>query len=257
MLFVLSPAKTLDYESKPVIAAGKAPAFMHESSELVELLRSYSPESLSKLMSISDQLAQLNVERYKTWSLSPNASDVRSAVCAFNGEAYEAMSVATMPQVALDYLEDNLRILSGLYGVLLPSDALQPYRLEMGIPLKNSKGLNLYAFWRELIAPRIKNELASHEHKVLLNLASEEYFKAIDKKLLGTPVITPVFEDEKAGTYKVISFYAKRARGLMMRYACENQVTDPDRLKGFAVNGYRYVPELSTATKWLYRRNEQ
>lgn len=257
MLFVLSPAKTLDYESRPTVEVGKHPSFMAESSALVELLKTYSPEELSILMSISAPLAQLNVARYKTWSLNPNPADVRAAVCAFNGEAYEAMSVATMSQNGLEYLEDKLRILSGLYGVLLPSNALQPYRLEMGIRLKNSKGANLYAFWRELIAPMLRQELMSHEHRVLVNLASDEYFKAIDKKLLDTPVITPVFEDEKAGSYKVISFYAKRARGLMMRYASENQIEDPHGLKDFTSNGYRYIPELSTTSTWLYRRKEQ
>lgn len=254
MLFVISPAKTLDYESQPNVAIEQTPQFLMQSAELVEIIRSYPPQKLSELMHISDQLAVLNSNRFAEWSLTPAECNTRAAICAFNGDVYEGLNVASLTGESLGYLKTKLRILSGLYGVLRPSDALQAYRLEMGIPLKNSKGKNLYEFWRSTVTTALNKDIAALNAQVLVNLASEEYFKVVDTAKLNTPVVTPVFEEGKQGKFKVVSFHAKRARGLMVRYACENNIQDVSELTSFDVEGYTFHKELSTATRMVFRR---
>lgn len=255
MLLVLSPAKSLDYETPVPTDKHTLPGFTDRSAELIAILRKLSPADIGSLMSISDQLSALNAARYEQWSPTFTTENARQAVLAFNGDVYEGLDAWTMKGKQLDYLQQHVRILSGLYGILRPLDLMQPYRLEMGTKLANKAGKDLYAFWGDTLTQALNQEFASQkEEPVLVNLASEEYFKAVRPKSLAATVISPVFEDFKGGKYKIVSFYAKRARGLMARYAALNGITDPERLKGFDVDGYGYDEKVSTATKWVFRR---
>jgi cytoplasmic iron level regulating protein YaaA (DUF328/UPF0246 family) len=254
MLFVLSPAKTLDYDTPPATSRHTAPDFIEDAAELISILRAKSPAEIAELMSLSDSLAALNVARYGSWSTRFTADNSKQAVLAFNGDVYEGLDAPSLDEAGLGYLQDHLRILSGLYGVLRPLDRMQPYRLEMGTRLANARGKDLYAFWGDLVADALNAEIEKQGHQVLINLASEEYFKAVRPKRLKVPVITPVFEDWKNGAYKVISFHAKRARGLMMRYAALHGIADPEDLKGFDCGGYAYDAPHSTELVWRFRR---
>jgi cytoplasmic iron level regulating protein YaaA (DUF328/UPF0246 family) len=251
---VLSPAKSLDYESALAVSRHTLPDHVPAARELVDILRGFTPARVSELMDISDALAQLNVARYESFSDTFTSDNARQALLAFNGDVYEGLDARSLDAKGLDYAQKHLRILSGLYGVLRPLDLMQPYRLEMGTRLANTRGKDLYAFWKGVIAPAL-SALLDKRGSVLVNLASEEYFKAVDVKQLQVPVITPVFEDLKAGKYKIISFYAKRARGLMARYAIDNRVSDADSLKAFDREGYAFVPDASTDTTWVFRRD--
>jgi cytoplasmic iron level regulating protein YaaA (DUF328/UPF0246 family) len=254
MLFVLSPAKTLDYDTPPATSRHTMPDFIDEAAELVSILKAKSPSDIAELMSLSDSLAALNVARYGSWSPRFTADNSKQAALAFNGDVYEGLDAPSLDEAGLGYLQDHLRILSGLYGVLRPLDWMQPYRLEMGTRLANARGKDLYAFWGDLVTDALNAELAKRDCKVLINLASEEYFKAVRPRRLKAPVITPVFEDWKNGAYKVISFHAKRARGLMMRYAAQHGITDPGNLKGFDREGYAFDAPHSTELVWRFRR---
>lgn len=251
---VLSPAKSLDYESELAVSRHTLPDHVPAARELVDILRAYTPAQVSGLMDISDALAQLNVARYESFSDTFTTTNARQALLAFNGDVYEGLDARTLDTPGLDYAQKHLRILSGLYGILRPLDLMQPYRLEMGTRLPNARGKDLYAFWKGVIAPEL-NTLLDKRGSVLVNLASEEYFKAVDTKQLKVPVITPVFEDLKAGKYKIISFYAKRARGLMARHAIDNRISNADDLKAFDREGYAFVPAASTDTTWVFRRD--
>lgn len=254
MLIVLSPAKSLDLESPSTTTQHSKPDFIARAAELVEVLRSYSPGQIAELMDLSDSLAMLNVSRYAHWSA--NHGEARQAIMSFNGDVYAGLDARTLGAGEIDYLQRRLRILSGLYGLLRPLDRMHPYRLEMGTRLKTPHGGNLYAFWGEDITRALNAQLAQAKAGALVNLASEEYFKSVKPRLLDVPVITPVFEDWKNGKYKIISFFAKRARGLMARYAAQHGVTDPERLKDFDVDGYAFDAAASAADTWVFRRRQ-
>jgi cytoplasmic iron level regulating protein YaaA (DUF328/UPF0246 family) len=254
MLMVLSPAKTLDYDTAANTDLYTKPAFIPRSAELIDTLRQYSPAQIGSLMKISDELAALNVQRYATWDTKFTLKNAKQAVLAFNGDVYEGLQAPSLNKKQTDYLQSHLRILSGLYGVLRPLDLMQPYRLEMGTKLPNKHGKNLYAFWGETVTEAVNAALAENKAKALINLASEEYFKVVKPKLLTVPVITPVFEDWKGGQYKVISFFAKRARGLMVRYAAMKHITNPEKLKAFDTEGYQFDIRSSDEQTWVFRR---
>lgn len=256
MLMVLSPAKTLDYESPLATEAHTLPDFIPRSAELISVLREMSPAQIGSLMQISDPLAHLNVERYASWSKKFSVKNARQAVLAFNGDVYEGLDASSLNEKQLSWAQDHLRILSGLYGLLRPLDLMQPYRLEMGTRLANNKGKDLYAFWGESLTKALNETLASLKSKALINLASEEYFKAVHPGVLSVPVIAPVFEDWKGGKYKIISFHAKRARGLMARYVIEKKIIAPEKLQGFDVEGYAFTPAASDETRWVFRRKQ-
>ncbi|SMC26854.1 hypothetical protein SAMN02745857_02616 [Andreprevotia lacus DSM 23236] len=253
MLMLISPAKTLDYQSPLPTPHHTEPAFLPQAQRLIDVLRPLPPAELSRLMQISDELAVLNAGRYQSWQTPFTPANARAAVFAFMGDVYEGLDSHSLDARGRDYLEKHLRILSGLYGLLKPFDLIQPYRLEMGTRLVNPAGKDLYAFWGETITQTIN----AGKPGVVVNLASEEYFKAVKPKLLNAPVITPVFEDYKGGRYKIISFYAKRARGLMVRYAALHGVCDVQALKQFDFEDYRFVPEASEDKTWLFRRRLQ
>ncbi|MDB5796966.1 MAG: yaaA [Paucimonas sp.] len=254
MLIVLSPAKTLDYETPTPVQDYTRCDFLPRSAELIEQLRQLSPQEVGSLMSISDPLAQLNADRFARWSPRFSKTNSRQAIFAFNGDVYEGLQARSLSPRAIDWAQQHIRILSGLYGLLRPLDRMQPYRLEMGTRLANGRGRDLYAFWGEDLSRNLAAILKSQKAKALVNLASEEYFKAVKPALLGVPVITPVFEDWKDGRYKIISFHAKRARGLMARYAALKGISDPAKLQAFDSEGYAFDPEASRERAWVFRR---
>ncbi|MCE1239089.1 MAG: peroxide stress protein YaaA [Azonexaceae bacterium] len=256
MLIFLSPAKSLDYKTPPHVATCTQPAFLDRSQTLIEQLRALSPADIAQLMDLSDPLALLNFNRYADWSLPFTPDNAKQAVLAFDGDVYDGLSAKTLAAADLDFAQQHVRILSGLYGILKPLDLMQPYRLEMGTKFKNRAGKDLYAFWGETLLAAINAELDAMPQPVAVNLASEEYFKAaIGRKFKGR-LIQPVFEDWKNGRYKIISFFAKRARGLMTRYAVVNRLTDPDGLKAFDSDGYVFAPEASDDASWVFRRRQ-
>ena len=257
MLIVLSPAKSLDYKTPEQVKSPTLPEFVSESAKLIADLRKLSPLEVSNLMGLSDQLAALNVGRYRDWSKKFTEENSKPAIYAFNGDVYDGFDVRTLNAKALDFAQDHLRILSGLYGALRPLDLMQAYRLEMGTSFKNPRGKDLYAFWGERVTDSLKKILEKQKKPVLLNLASEEYFKVLQPKNMDCQVISPVFQDGKDGKYKIISFYAKRARGLMARYVVENRIIDPADLKGFNLDGYKYLASESSPEKPLFRRPER
>lgn len=257
MLLLLSPAKKLDYDSPLGTNLHTEPLFVDEAKGLIDVLRQKSKADVAKLMSLSESLAQLNVERYEQWTPTFTQQNARPAVLAFNGDVYEGLDAASLSEAQLNWAQDHVAILSGLYGVLRPLDLMQPYRLEMGTKLANPAGKNLYDYWKETIAPYLNERLSRDKQPVVVNLASEEYFKSVDLSVLNARVIQCVFQDEKAGSYKIISFYAKRARGLMARYVIENRIDTPEKLTGFNLGGYAFAPEVSTEDKLVFRRPEQ
>lgn len=257
MLIVLSPAKSLDYKTPVKVKAPTLPEFVSESAKLIADLKKLAPQDVAKLMGLSDQLAVLNVGRYRDWSKKFTETNSKPAIYAFDGDVYDGFDVKTLNAKAVDFAQDHIRILSGLYGVLRPLDLMQAYRLEMGTAFQNARGKDLYAFWGGRVTDSLKKVLEKEKKPVLLNLASEEYFKVLQAKDLGCPVIAPVFQDAKDGKYKIISFYAKRARGLMARYVVENRISDPADLKGFNLDGYKYCAPESTVVKPVFRRAER
>ena len=256
MLILLSPAKTLDFETPPITDQATDPDFIADAKVLVAELKKRTPQDIAALMDLSDALAQLNVERYAAWKSKHNASNAKQAVLAFNGDVYEGLQASSLSIRQLEWAQNHLRILNGLYGVLRPLDRIQAYRLEMGTRLPTARGKDLYAFWRETVTQTLNTALESHKGKgrVSVNCASDEYFKAVDVKNLEAPVIQPVFEERKGATWKIVSFYAKRARGLMARYAIEHRVSDPERLKEFDVEGYQFDESASSEQVWRFRR---
>ena len=257
MLIVLSPAKSLDYKTPAKVKSPTLPEFVSESAKLIADLKKLSPQEVANLMGLSDQLAALNVGRYRDWSKKFTAENSKPAIYAFDGDVYDGFDVKTLSTKAVEFAQDHIRILSGLYGALRPLDLMQAYRLEMGTSFRNARGKDLYVFWGERVTDSLKKILEKQKKPVLLNLASEEYFKVLQAKSFECPVIAPVFQDTKDGKYKIISFYAKRARGLMARYVVENQIIDPADLKGFNLDGYKYVASESQPEKPLFRRPER
>ena len=254
MIIVLSPAKQLDMESPAGTEHYTNPEFLNESQVLVDKLKDYSPADLASLMKISDKLATLNVARYGSWSQPFTQDNAKQAILSFTGDVYRGIDATTIDQNGLDYAQDHVRILSGLYGVLKPLDLMQAYRLEMGTKLDNDKGKNLYEFWGNTLQDKVSEELGSHKQPVLVNLASKEYFTSLKLDSFPHEVITPVFKDWKNGQYKQINFYAKLARGLMTRYAIDNKVTKPEQLKDFDYEGYQYDEDLSSGNNWVFTR---
>lgn len=255
MLILLSPAKSLDYETLASTVEATTPVLIKEAAQLIQQLRELSPTEVAALMDLSDKLATLNTARYASWTPKHSAKNAKPALLAFNGDVYEGLNAATLSTAQLHWAQAHIRILSGLYGVLRPLDYLQPYRLEMGTLLANPAGKDLYAFWGEKITQVLNQALEDlkGKAKVVVNCASEEYFKSVKPKLLSAPVITPVFEDWK-GSWKIVSFYAKRARGLMARYAIEHKISDPEKLKKFDSEGYSFDASASTEIIWRFRR---
>ena len=254
MIIVLSPAKSLDYESVLPPAPSTQPDFLDHSAQLIDILGQKSPAEIASLMSISDSLAALNAARFGEWTADYVAPRGRQAVLAFNGDVYDGLDARTLGKDGLAWLQAHVRILSGLYGVLRPLDLMLPYRLEMGTRLPNARGKDLYAFWGDLPAQALNALLANDSKPVLVNLASDEYFKAVKRASLKAEVIQPVFQDWKGGGFKVISFFAKRARGLMARYAAEKRIDDVAALRDFAGDGYALDVSASSATQWIFRR---
>jgi cytoplasmic iron level regulating protein YaaA (DUF328/UPF0246 family) len=252
MLIVLSPAKSLDLETPPTTKLATQPAFLDHSEQLIERLRAFSPKQLGELMELSDALSTLNVARYATWT--KDTSEARQAVMTFNGDVYDGLNARSMSARQLDYTQSRIRILSGLYGMLKPLDLIHPHRLEMGTRLATPRGKNLYDFWGDTITNALNHSLEEQGSEVLVNLASEEYFKSVKPKKLAVPVITPHFEDWKNGKYKIISFFAKRARGMLARYAAVKGITDPVKLKKFDVDGYKFEASASDERNWVFRR---
>ena len=254
MLFLLSPAKSLDYESPLPAVTASQPQFVAQSTELISTLKKKTPGQIAELMDLSEALAKLNTDRYKAWTPQFTADNARPAVLAFNGDVYEGLNAATLKPKDLQWAQDHVAILSGLYGVLRPLDLMQPYRLEMGTSLKHGKSANLYQFWGSQIADYLNGQLAAHKDPVIVNLASQEYFKAVDRKVLQARVVECVFQDFKNGQYKIISFFAKRARGLMARYAIEHKAKTVEHLKAFNLEGYAFAAEVSQSDTLVFRR---
>jgi uncharacterized protein len=256
MLFLLSPAKSLDYDTPLNGQPHTAPLFVKQSKELIALLRDYSPQQIAGLMGLSDKLSTLNVARYAAWSSRATEKNARQAALAFNGDVYDGLQAKTLGADDLTWAQGHLCILSGLYGVLRPLDLMQPYRLEMGAALKGPHGGNLYRFWGSQIADYLNTRLRKDASPVVVNLASNEYFKAVDTKALKGRVVECVFQEYKDGQYKVISFFAKKARGLMARYAIERKLMTPEQLRHFDVDGYAYTAAESTSDRLVFRRKQ-
>lgn len=257
MLAVISPAKTLDYKTEvPQNIAKTQPELTAYSQQLIEVCKKLSPQEVGSLMKISDKLATLNAVRFGEWQLEHNDQNAKQALFAFQGDVYTGLDANTLTAEQVEFAQSHLRMLSGLYGLLKPLDLMQPYRLEMGTKLDNPKGKNLYEFWGSVITETLQKAINVQGDDVLINLASNEYFKSVKTKELNAKIITPNFLDEKNGKYKVISFYAKKARGMMVRYILQNQLTNPEQLKDFNLGGYWFDEENSTETDWVFKRTE-
>lgn len=257
MLFVVSPAKNLDYETPAPTDIYTQPSMLDQAQLLVERCRELSPQQLGSLMKISDKLAGLNAARFSEWKRPFTQENAKQAVFAFNGDVYTGLDAQNLPTEDLQYGQNHMRILSGLYGVLKPLDLMQPYRLEMGSKLDNERGKDLYEFWGDRITEALNADLAELQSKTLVNLASNEYFKAVEKKGLKADIVTPVFKDTKNGQLKVISFYAKKARGMMARFILTQKPASIDELKKFDEAGYQYDDDMSSANELVFCRAEQ
>lgn len=257
MIHLLSPAKSLDFETELPSHEFSIPTHMKEASQLVKKMKSLSKKKVKDLMSISDALTELNKNRYDSWEGKQALSETsRQAVFAFTGDVYQGLEAKSLSQDALNYAQEHLRILSGMYGILKPMDVIEPYRLEMGTSLKVGRADNLYQFWKTKPTELLNEELLKHDEKVIVNLASNEYFKVIDKSKLKGQLISPEFKDEKNGKYKIISFFAKKARGLMSRYIIDNKISKAEDLQGFDYAGYRFNAEMSKIDQPVFTREE-
>lgn len=254
MLTVISPAKTLDFDTSPSTRKTSQPVFLAQSAELVETMRKQSPKNLSKLMGISPKLAELNADRFHSWHTPFTPDNAKQALLAFRGDVYLGLVAEEFSERDFTFAQKHLRILSGLYGVLKPLDLIQPYRLEMGTKIKNPGGRDLYEYWNETLTRAIAEELGGHRNKTLINLASIEYFKAVKPDLLPGQLITPVFKDYKNGTYKILSFFAKKARGSMASFIVRNRISKPEDIKAFDIDGYRFNEDLSSDADWVFTR---
>lgn len=257
MIVVISPAKNLDYTTPPTTDKATQPMLLDEAAELITRCRELAPHEIGSLMKISDKLAQLNAERFAEWSLPFTPQNAKQAVLAFNGDVYTGLDANTLDENDLAFAQDHLRILSGLYGLLKPLDLMQAYRLEMGSALTNTRGKNLYEFWGSIITEHLNQAMGAQGDNVLVNLASNEYFKSVKQKQLDGVIYTPVFKDKKNGDYKIISFFAKKARGLMARYIIKNQLSEVEQLQNFDYAGYQFSEEMSEGTNLVFTREEQ
>lgn len=256
MILLISPAKSLDYETPVPVKKHSQGEFLDDAKALMSTLSKLNPEQLSSLMHISEKLADLNFQRNLNWELPFTSDNARQAIFAFTGDVYQGLEAYSLDHKDLDFAQNHLRILSGLYGVLRPLDLIQPYRLEMGSALKHGKHQSLYEFWGSRLAEHLNQELDRQRSQSVINLASNEYFKAVDKKTLKHPVISPVFKDYKNGKYKIISFFAKKARGYMAAWVIHNRIDNPDQIVDFDVAGYRYAASESTPDTPVFLRKE-
>lgn len=254
MIIVLSPSKTLDYETPPRTNIFTEPQFIKHTKILVNELKKLSSNEIAKLMNVSDSLASLNAERYASWKTPFTLKNAKQAMLAFKGDVFTGLQAEEFNAKDDQFAQQHLRILSGLYGVLRPLDLMKPYRLEMGTKLSNARGKNLYDFWGELITQQINQDLKENKGEHLINLASNEYFKVIKPKLLDAEVITPVFKENKNGGYKTIALFAKKARGAMARYIIKTKAISPEKLKEFSDDGYRFDPKSSTDHQLTFLR---
>jgi len=254
MLIVISPAKSLDFNTLPVTTNYTMPEMLEDSVKLAGRLNKMSPKQLSKLMGISIDLGELNFQRYQNWHLPFTPENAKQAALAFNGDVYQGLKAESLSEKLMELAQIRVRILSGLYGVLKPLDLIQPYRLEMGTRLKYYKSKDLYEFWNPAITKKIREALSESGSDVLVNLASKEYFKSIDTKKLKAEIVTPDFKDQKNGEYKMISFYAKKARGLMTRFVLENNIDNANDLQAFDYEGYHFNPRLSKPNNPVFTR---
>lgn len=254
MLILISPAKTLDFETPSNAPKHSQATMLDDSEQLIDILTTKSPLDLEKMMGISSKLAELNSERYHQWSRPFNKKNAKQALLAFKGDVYTGLDAETFSDKDFLYAQEHLRILSGLYGVVRPLDLIQPYRLEMGIKLENPRGKNLYEFWGDSITDKLNRQLKKIKSETILNLASNEYFKSVKHKQLNGQIITPVFKDWKNGQYKMISFFAKKARGTMSAWVLQKQVQDVAKLKNFKADGYKYSAAESSAEKPVFLR---
>ena len=256
MYFLLSPAKnlneTIDIQDKTY----SQPQLLEQAAMLMQALRSLSTQQLAELMQVSDKIAHLNTKRNQDWQPPFTPKNAKPALYLFNGDVYEGINAYQLNIDEIDYIQNHVRILSGLYGILQPLDLIQAYRLEMGTTLKNPKGENLYEFWGNLITEKLNTTIQTSKTNYIINLASQEYFKVIKPSKLHAQIITPIFQDEKNGKYKVISFYAKRARGLMVRYAAQNAIENIEQLQKFNLEGYNFIASDSTENEWIFRRHQ-
>ncbi|WP_210396212.1 peroxide stress protein YaaA [Motiliproteus sediminis] len=255
MLILISPAKTLDFDTPPTTDQATQPDFLDQAEALIKQLREYPPQQIATLMKLSDKLATLNAARFGQWQRPFTTDNAKQALLAFKGDVYTGLDAPSLDAAGLTFAQQHLRILSGLYGLLRPLDLMQPYRLEMGTRLANPAGKDLYAYWGEQITEALNQLLQQQQIDTLVNLASNEYFKSVQPKSLNARLVTPVFKDQKNGQYKIISFYAKKARGLMARYAIDHRITDAEALKGFDSEGYYYAPAQSDADTWVFLRD--
>lgn len=253
MIYVVSPAKSLNFTEQSITNVKTKPVFQEQADTLAGILNTYSKDSLKDLLSISDTLAKLNIQRYNSWPFS-GEEDKKQAVFAFNGDVYTGLDVKTLDKEALKNLQSSMLILSGLYGVLRPLDMILPYRLEMGSELKTEKGKNLYQFWGDLITNQINTEITNGKHKHLINLASQEYFKSIQSKNIKVPIINIEFKESKNNKYSIVSFFAKKARGLMARFIAQENITNPEHLKAFDYEKYCFNHELSNENNFVFTR---
>ena len=254
MIILLSPAKRLDFNTTSAIRTHTQPQMVDQSKELIKKLRTLSLKKISGLMDLSPELTQLNFERYLNWHLPFSLENAKQTILAFQGDVYKKLDAQSLNEKELAFAQEHLRILSGLYGVLRPLDLIQAYRLEMGTKLQTFQGKNLYEYWGDSLTENINSILETQSTKVLINLASNEYFKAIKPKNNDVPIISPVFKDFKNGRYKVLSLYAKYARGLMTRFIIKNKIDKPEKLKLFDAEGYAFDANLSSEKEWVFTR---
>ena len=256
MLIVISPAKKLDYETPSKTSVFTTPDYMGDSKQLIQRLRDFSALDLAELMKLSMKLAELNFDRYEAWKPKCTEKNAKQAILAFQGDVYQGLDAASFTAADFKFSQQHLYILSGLYGLLRPLDLMQPYRLEMGTRLTTGRGKNLYEFWGNTITEGLNKQLKKLKSRTLINLASNEYFKSVKTKELDADIITPAFKEFKNGDYKMIGIYAKRARGLMSRYIIKNKIKDPEALKEFDEEGYRFSSKLSKGNNWVFTRKQ-
>ena len=257
MLALISPAKTLDYETALPSDEYTQPRLLEHSQELIDVARKLSATEIANLMSVSEKIANLNVERFRDWQVEFDLANARQAMFAFKGDVYTGLDAYSLSAADIEFAQQHLRMLSGLYGLLRPLDLMMPYRLEMGTKLKNTRGHNLYEFWDDIITNQINEDLAAIKSELLVNLASDEYYKSVNEKKIKAEIVKPVFLDQKNSKYKVISFYAKKARGLMARFIIENQLNKAEDLKAFNTEGYYFDADNSSAKELVFKRDEQ
>lgn len=256
MLIVVSPAKTLDYETPPKTKVFTTPDYLDDSQELIHRLRRFSSLDIAELMKVSKKIADLNFDRYEAWNKKFTPNNAKQAVLAFKGDVYTGLDAETLSSKDLKFAQQHLRILSGLYGLLRPLDLMQAYRLEMGTSLDTDRGKNLYEFWDLTVTEGLNKQLKKIKSNTLINLASNEYFKSVKPRDLNAEIITPTFKEYKGGDYKMIGIYAKKARGMLSRYIIQNQLSDPEDIKQFNEDGYKFNNSLSKGNTWVFSRRQ-